>query len=166
MEAEAIVFDSQEALQSAFNNGELERDFIAVVRYQGPKANGMPELHGLMPPLGVLQDRGFKVAIMTDGRMSGASGKVVSAIHIVPEAADGGILSKIVTGDRIRLDIHNGNMTLLVAEEILQKRESEFVNLTHNHHGFGRELFATIRQAVSNAEEGASIFDIVGKERG
>ena len=108
IEADAIVFDSQEALQEAFKKGELERDFIAVVRYQGPKANGMPELHGLMPPLGVLQDRGFKVAIVTDGRMSGASGKVPSAIHVVPEAANGGVLSKIMTGDRIRLDVNQG----------------------------------------------------------
>ncbi len=104
IEAEAIVFESQESLQTAFKKGELEKDFIAVVRYQGPKANGMPELHGLMPPLGVLQDKGFKVAIITDGRMSGASGKVPSAIHFSPEALDGGMLAKVKTGDTIRFD--------------------------------------------------------------
>lgn len=166
IEADAIVFDSQEALQEAFKKGELERDFIAVVRYQGPRANGMPELHGLMPPLGVLQDRGFKVAIVTDGRMSGASGKVPSAIHIVPEAANGGVLSKIMTGDRIRLDVEQGNMTLLINSDELQNRTLEVPDTQSNRHGFGRELFSTIRQSVSNAEEGASIFDIVGKERG
>jgi phosphogluconate dehydratase len=166
IEADAIVFDSQEALQEAFKKGELERDFIAVVRYQGPRANGMPELHGLMPPLGVLQDRGFKVAIVTDGRMSGASGKVPSAIHVVPEAANGGVLSKIVTGDTIRLDIENGSMTLLIDNFELQKRQSVAPDRSSNRHGFGRELFSAVRQCISNAEEGASIFDISGKERG
>jgi phosphogluconate dehydratase len=166
VEAEAIVFDSQEALQEAFKQGELERDFIAVVRYQGPRANGMPELHGLMPPLGVLQDRGFKVAIVTDGRMSGASGKVPSAIHIVPEAADGGVLSTIITGDRIRLDVNLGRMTLLVESDVLNNRELLVPDTASNRHGFGRELFSAIRQAVSNAEEGATIFDTIGKERG
>lgn len=166
IEAEAIVFDSQEALQKAFKNGELERDFIAVVRYQGPKADGMPELHGLMPPLGVLQDLGFKVAIVTDGRMSGASGKVPSAIHVVPEAAEGGMLSKILTGDRIRLDVERGEMTLLTDEGEIKQREFHKPDLMRNRHGFGRELFSAIRQSVSNAEEGASIFDITGKERG
>ncbi|MDP3119112.1 MAG: phosphogluconate dehydratase [Sulfuricurvum sp.] len=166
IEADAIVFDSQEALQEAFHRGELERDFIAVVRYQGPRANGMPELHGLMPPLGVLQDRGFKVAIVTDGRMSGASGKVPSAIHIVPEAANGGVLSKIVTGDSIRLDIENGSMTLLIDNCELQKRQSVAPDTSSNRHGFGRELFSAVRQCVSNAEEGGTIFDISGKERG
>lgn len=166
IEEDVIVFESQEALQEAFHRGELERDFIAVVRYQGPKANGMPELHGLMPPLGVLQDRGFKVAIVTDGRMSGASGKVPSAIHIVPEAANGGVLSKIMTGDRIRLDVDHGNMILLVDSDELQNREPAAPDLLHNRHGFGRELFSTIRQCISTAEEGGSIFDISGKERG
>lgn len=165
IEEEAIVFESQEALQEAFKNGELERDFIAVVRYQGPKANGMPELHGLMPPLGVLQDRGFKVAVVTDGRMSGASGKVPSAIHIVPEAANGGVLSKIITGDRIRLDVDQGTVTLLVDSDELQKRVPVVLDLLGNRHGFGRELFSTIRQCISTAEEGGSIFDISGKER-
>lgn len=165
IEAPAIVFESQEALQSAFQNGELERDFIAVVRYQGPKANGMPELHGLMPPLGVLQDKGFKVAIITDGRMSGASGKVPSAIHLSPEAKDGGVIAKVETGDMIRLDIVNGDMTLLVDEETLDQRIIATAELSGNRHGFGRELFAAVRQNVGSAEDGGSIFDLPGEER-
>ncbi|MBU1642957.1 phosphogluconate dehydratase [bacterium] len=165
IEAEAIVFDSQEALQSAFKRGELEKDFIAVVRYQGPKANGMPELHGLMPPLGVLQDKGFKVAIVTDGRMSGASGKVPSAIHMSPEALDGGLLAKIETGDMIRLDAEKGELMLLVEEEELTARVAAPVDLSGNRHGFGRELFAAIRHSVGSAEAGAAVFDLTGEER-
>jgi phosphogluconate dehydratase len=165
IEAEAIIFDSQEALQSAFKRGELERDFIAVVRFQGPRANGMPELHGLMPPLGVLQERGFNVAIVTDGRMSGASGKVPSAIHISPEAADGGILAKLQNGDRIRFDVKAGEVTVLVEDAILSARPIYTPDLSHNRYGFGRELFASVRASVGSAEEGASIFDITGKER-
>lgn len=165
IEAEAIVFESQESLQFAFKQGELEKDFIAVVRYQGPKANGMPELHGLMPPLGVLQDKGFKVAIVTDGRMSGASGKVPSAIHFSPEALDGGMLAKVKTGDRIRFDAQKGEIMLLVDKEELELRSIEVPDLSANRHGFGRELFVSVRQSIGLAEEGASIFDISGKER-
>ena len=165
IEAEAIVFDSQEALQTAFKNAELERDFIAVVRYQGPKANGMPELHGLMPPLGVLQDKGFKVAIITDGRMSGASGKVPSAIHFSPEALDGGVLAKVKTGDIIRFDAKEGEIMLLVDAKELASRSMNVPDLSANRHGFGRELFVSVRQSVSTAEEGASVFDLSGKER-
>ena len=165
IEAEAIVFESQESLQTAFKQGELERDFIAVVRYQGPKANGMPELHGLMPPLGALQDKGFKVAIVTDGRMSGASGKVPSAIHFSPEALDGGMLAKVKTGDRIRFDAQKGEIMLLVDKEELELRSIEVPDLSTNRHGFGRELFVSVRQSIGLAEEGASIFDISGKER-
>jgi len=165
IEAEAIVFESQEALQIAFKQGELEKDFIAVVRYQGPKANGMPELHGLMPPLGVLQDKGFKVAIITDGRMSGASGKVPSAIHFVPEALDGGLLAKVKTGDSIRFDATKGEIILLVDEKELASRSIEVPDLSANRHGFGRELFVSVRQNVGSAEEGASMFDVSGKER-
>jgi phosphogluconate dehydratase len=160
-----MVFESQEALQSAFKNGELEKDFIAVVRYQGPKANGMPELHGLMPPLGLLQDKGYKVAIVTDGRMSGASGKVPSAIHFSPEALDNGMLAKVETGDMVRFDAHKGEVMLLVDEETLKQREPGSPDLTYNTHGFGRELFSSVRQNVGMAEEGASLFDIPGKER-
>ncbi len=165
IEAEAAVFDSQEALQEAFKRGELERDFIAVVRYQGPRANGMPELHGLMPPLGVLQERGFNVAIITDGRMSGASGKVASAIHMSPEASNGGILAKIHNGDRIRFDVHKGEVTLLVDPQTLEKRTIELPDLGGNHYGFGRELFSAIRASVKSAEEGAGIFESIGEER-
>lgn len=165
IEAPAIVFESQESLQTAFKNGELEKDFIAVVRYQGAKANGMPELHGLMPPLGVLQDKGFKVAIITDGRMSGASGKVPSAIHFTPEALDGGLLAKVKSGDSIRFDALKGEIMLLVDEKELESRVIEVSDLSANMHGFGRELFVSVRQNVGSAEEGASIFDISGKER-
>ena len=165
IQAPAIVFESQEALQNAFKNGELEKDFIAVVRYQGPKANGMPELHGLMPPLGVLQDKGYKVAIITDGRMSGASGKVPSAIHFVPEALDGGMLAKVHTGDMIRFDIDSGEITLLVDDAILDKRKSTLPDFSSNQYGFGRELFVCVRQNIGSAEEGASLFDVSGEER-
>lgn len=165
IEAEAIVFDSQESLQEAFKRGELERDFIAVVRYQGPSANGMPELHGLMPPLGVLQERGFQVAIITDGRMSGASGKVASAIHMTPEASHGGVLAKIHNGDKIRFDVQNAKVTLLVDPKILEERSIEVPDLKNNRYGFGRELFSAIRSSVKNAEEGAGIFESIGEER-
>ena len=165
IKAPAIVFDSQEELQSMFKQGLLEKDFIAVVRYQGPKANGMPELHGLMPPLGLLQDKGFKVAIITDGRMSGASGKIPSAIHLVPEAAQGGIISKIKTNDIIELDIKNGKIELFVEEEKLNKRLVNTMDTQMNMHGFGRELFTTIRANVSTAEQGASIFKLTGEEK-
>ncbi len=165
IEAPAIVFNSQEELQTAFKAGELEKDFIAVVRYQGPKSNGMPELHGLMPPLGSLQDRGFKVAILTDGRMSGASGKVPSAIHLTPEASDGGVIAKINTGDLIKFDVENGEVSLIVDSVELENREIELPDVSSNVHGFGRELFSTIRANVGSAENGATIFDLVGEER-
>lgn len=161
----AMVFESQEQLQIAFNNGELDKNFIAVVRFQGPKSNGMPELHKLMPPLGLLQDRGFKVAIVTDGRMSGASGKVASAIHLTPEAKDNGLISKIKDGDLIEMDIENGKLNLLVDDKILEQRKSVNLAFEDSQHGLGRELFSTIRQNVGSAEEGATIFDLVGKER-
>jgi len=165
IEAPAIVFNSQDELQIAFKAGELEKDFIAVVRYQGPKSNGMPELHGLMPPLGSLQDRGFKVAILTDGRMSGASGKVPSAIHLTPEASDGGVIAKINTGDLIKFDVENGEVSVIVDTIELENREIELPDVSSNVHGFGRELFSTIRASVGSAEEGATIFDLVGEER-
>jgi phosphogluconate dehydratase len=164
IEAEARVFDSQEALQNAFKAGELERDFIAVVRFQGPGANGMPELHGLMPPLGALQDKGYKVAIVTDGRMSGASGKVPSAIHVTPEALHGGMLARVRDGDRMVLDVHEKRLELLVDEGELEKRAADIPDLTANRHGMGRELFAVMRGNVSSAETGATIFDAVGEE--
>ena len=165
IEAEAIVFNAQEELQAAFKAGELERDFVAVVRFQGPAANGMPELHGLMTPLGALQDKGYHVAIVTDGRMSGASGKVPSAIHVTPEASHGGMLAKVRDGDRIMLDIHQKRLELLVDDAELAQRESFAPDLSHHRHGFGRELFALMRDNVGSAETGATIFDNVGEER-
>jgi phosphogluconate dehydratase len=165
IEAGAIVFESQEELKSAFERGELERDFIAIVRYQGPKSNGMPELHGLLPSLGVLQDKGFKVAIVTDGRMSGASGKVPSAIHISPEAADKGVLAKIQNGDMIRFDVEKGVIELQVDEDELNSRKIVMPDFSKNRYGFGRELFVSMRHCVGSASEGACVFDISGKER-
>ncbi len=157
--APAIVFHSQEELQSAFKRGELEKDFVAVVRFQGPKACGMPELHKLTPPLGVLQDRGFKVALVTDGRMSGASGKIPAAIHMTPEALDGGVIGLIQTGDIVELDAEAGTLQLLVGEDELAKRQPAECDLTNVHYGMGRELFAPFRAAVGLAEEGATVFN-------
>ncbi|WP_028113319.1 phosphogluconate dehydratase [Ferrimonas kyonanensis] len=156
VEAPAKVFESQKALTEAFQNGELNQDFIAVVRYQGPQANGMPELHKLLPPLGVLQDKGFKVALVTDGRMSGASGKVPAAIHVSPEALDGGLLAKVKEGDLVRLDAKNGIIELLVDEVELDARTIAAVDLRENDEGFGRELFSNMRKLLSSPETGAS----------
>jgi phosphogluconate dehydratase len=158
VEAPALVFHSQEALQAAFKAGELERDFIAVIRFQGPRAIGMPELHKLTPPLGVLQDRGFKVALVTDGRMSGASGKVPAAIHLTPEALDGGPIAKVRDGDLIRLDAVAGTLTVLVPAEEWAARPLAREVLSASHVGVGRELFAQFRASVGPADRGASIF--------
>ena len=158
IEAPAIVFDAQEELLAAFDRGELERDFIAVVRFQGPKANGMPELHKLTPPLAVLQNKGFRVAIVTDGRMSGASGKIPAAIHICPEASAGGPLAKVRTGDIIRLNATVGMVNVLVDEDEWAEREVSELSDSKRHqnaHGFGRELFGGMRRNVLSAEEGA-----------
>jgi phosphogluconate dehydratase len=158
IEAPAIVFDSQEELLQAFDRGELERDFVAVVRFQGPKANGMPELHKLTPPLAVLQNMGFTVAIVTDGRMSGASGKIPAAIHLSPEASAGGAIAKIRNGDIIRLNAAVGTLNALVDEDTWAEREAEGlsdVKRQHNSHGIGRELFGGMRRNVLSAEEGA-----------
>ncbi|MBS9475995.1 phosphogluconate dehydratase [Ancylobacter radicis] len=160
IEAPARVFHSQEELQAAFKAGSLTGDFVAVVRYQGPKANGMPELHKLMPPLGVLQDRGNKVALVTDGRLSGASGKVPAAIHVTPEAADGGPIALIRNGDMIRLDAVAGTLTVLVDAEAWAERAPVPANLAASHVGVGRELFAAFRAAVGTADTGASIFAV------
>ena len=164
IEAPAEVFNSQEELDVAYKAGLLNKDFVAVVRYQGPKANGMPELHGLLPALGVLQDEGFKVAIVTDGRMSGASGKVASAIHMTPEANEGGIIAKIQQGDLVRLDVENKSVELLVDADELAKREITSPELGSNRFAMGRELFTSLRQNISGAEEGASIFSLPGEE--
>ncbi|WP_017967069.1 phosphogluconate dehydratase [Rhizobium leguminosarum] len=157
IEAPAIIFHSQQELQDAFKEGKLNRDFIAVVRFQGPKANGMPELHKLTPPLGVLQDRGFRVALLTDGRMSGASGKVPAAIHVTPEAVDGGPIARIREGDIIRLDAIKGTLELLVDAADMAEREPVTVDLSDNEFGMGRELFAPFRRAVGPSDQGASV---------
>jgi len=158
VEAPALVFNSQEALLAAFNAGELERDLVAVVRFQGPRANGMPELHKLTPPLAVLQGKGYKVALVTDGRMSGASGKVPAAIHVSPEALAGGPLAKVQDGDIIRLDATDGTLQALVDADVwaarpLQPLSPEQAQI--HAHDLGRELFAGMRRNVSSAEEGA-----------
>jgi phosphogluconate dehydratase len=158
VEAPAIVFNAQEELLAAFKAGELERDFIAVVRFQGPRANGMPELHKLTPPLAVLQGKGFKVALVTDGRMSGASGKVPAAIHVSPEVLAGGPLGKVRTGDVIRLDAVAGTLAALVDEATWAAREQAVLSSEQaevNAHGLGRELFGGMRRHVLTAEEGA-----------
>ncbi len=158
IEAPAIVFDDQKEVLAAFDRGELERDFIAVVRFQGPRANGMPELHKLTPQLSILQNKGFKVALVTDGRMSGASGKVPAAIHISPEALLGGAIGKIHTGDMIRFDAENGELNVLVDEAEWNARDHAVANLDKNGHGVGRELFAGFRSLASTAETGAMSF--------
>ena len=158
IEAPAIVFDGQEELLAAFDRGELERDFVAVVRFQGPKANGMPELHKLTPPLAVLQNKGFIVAIVTDGRMSGASGKIPAAIHLSPEASAGGALAKVRDGDIIRLNATVGTLNALVDEDTWAEREAIQLSDAKRHsnsHGIGRELFGGMRGSVLSAEQGA-----------
>ena len=158
VEAPALVFHSQEGMQQAFKAGELQRDFIAVIRFSGPKAIGMPELHKLTPALGILQDRGFKVALVTDGRMSGASGKVPAAIHVTPEAVDGGPISKVRDGDMIRLDAETGTLTFLGDEVEFNARTPAVEDLRNEHFGMGRELFAGFRSLVGTADRGASVF--------
>ncbi|HVX79949.1 MAG TPA: phosphogluconate dehydratase [Devosiaceae bacterium] len=158
VEAPARVFHSQQGLQAAFKAGELNRDFIAVVRFAGPKAIGMPELHNLTPALGVLQGRGFKVALVTDGRMSGASGKVPAAIHVTPEAIDGGPISKLRDGDMLRLDADAGTLVFLGDESELLSRTPASEDLRPQHAGMGRELFAGFRQLVNAADRGATVF--------
>ena len=158
IEAPALIFNSQEELLSAFDEEKLDQDFIAVIRFQGPKANGMPELHKLTPPLSVIQNKGFKVAIITDGRMSGASGKIPAAIHMSPEAAAGGAIAKIREGDIIRLNAVVGSMNVLIDDNEWDKRKP--VQMTENQkinngHGIGRELFGNMRKNVLSAEEGA-----------
>jgi phosphogluconate dehydratase len=158
VEAPAVVFNDQNELKAAFEAGDLDRDCIVIVRFQGPKSNGMPELHKLTPYLGVLQDRGFKIGLVTDGRMSGASGKVPAAIHVYPEALDGGPLAKVKNGDMVCLDAESGVLAIRVDDQEFAGRESEKADLTGYHHGYGRELFGWMRRAASNPEEGASFF--------
>jgi len=156
VEAPAIIFHDQDDFIAAFKRGELDKDFVAVVRFQGPKANGMPELHSLTPSLSILQGKGRRVALVTDGRMSGASGKVPAAIHLSPEAADGGPISRIREGDVIRLDANTGELEVKVDAATFSAREP--VRFTQAQYGLGRELFAPFRAAVGPAEAGAGLF--------
>ena len=156
VEAPARVFHDQAELAAAFQAGELDRDLVAVVRFQGPRCNGMPELHKLTPFLGVLQDRGYQVALVTDGRMSGASGKVPAAIHVCPEACDGGPLARVRDGDLIRVDGRTGELRVLVDAAEFAAREP--VAPPPPAIGSGRELFAFMRAGFSSAEQGASVF--------
>jgi phosphogluconate dehydratase len=157
IEAPAAVFDSQEAVDQAFIAGLLDRDVIVVVRFQGPRASGMPELHRLVTPLGILQDKGYKVALVTDGRMSGSSGKVPAAIHLSPECLMGGPLAKLRDGDRVCLDVPAGKLEALVAETDWNMRTpAQLPDVSGNAYGWGRELFGLFRQYARTAEEGGS----------
>jgi phosphogluconate dehydratase len=153
VEAPARIFHSQDAVKAAFKAGEFTSDTVVVVRFQGPKANGMPELHSLTPMLSVLQDRGLKVALITDGRMSGASGKVPAAIHVAPEAASGGPLARLRDGDIIRLDAVEGTLSVLAAD--FDSRAPVTADLSANSHGIGRELFESFRRNVGASDTGA-----------
>lgn len=155
VKAPAVVFSSQHELDAAFKAGELNKDCIVVVRFQGPKACGMPELHKLTPPLGVLQDRGFKVALVTDGRMSGASGKVPAAIHVTPEAIDGGNIARIKTGDMMLVDGLTGKLEVLVSDAELAERELATQDMADSYYGMGREMFGALRGQLTGAEQGA-----------
>ncbi len=159
IEAPAVIFESQHDVLPAFEAGKLDKDCVVVVRHQGPKANGMPELHKLMPPLGVLLDRGFNIALVTDGRLSGASGKVPSAIHVTPEAYDDGLLAKVQEGDMIRVNGQTGELTLLVDEAELAQRQAFHPDLSAERIGTGREMFGALREKLSGAEQGATCIE-------
>jgi phosphogluconate dehydratase len=154
IKAPAMVFDNQIDVKEAYDRGLLNRDVVIVVRFQGPKANGMPELHALTPILSNIQDLGFKVALLTDGRMSGASGKVPAAIHITPEAMDNGVIGKIKNGDEIEIDAVSGYINL---NENYEDRASKFPNDRNDQRSFGRNLFSLLRQNATNAENGAGL---------
>lgn len=156
VKAPAVVFESQHDLDGAFKSGELDKDCVVVVRYQGPRAVGMPELHKLTPPLGVLQDKGFKVALVTDGRMSGASGKVPAAIHLYPEALDGGLIAKVQDGDIIEVNAEENRIVLHVSDEELAARQPYVKDLSVEREAMGRELFNGLRKVLTTPEEGAS----------
>mgnify|MGYP001042326799 FL=1 len=158
VEAPAIVFDEQDDVKAAFDGGDLNRDFVAVVRFQGPRARGMPELHKLTPTLSLLQDRGYRVALVTDGRMSGASGRVPAAIHVTPEAEAGGPIARIRTGDLVRVDAVTGTLQVLVDADEWNGRVPDHVDLAMHHTGMGRELFAMFRQSAVTADLGAGVF--------
>ena len=155
IEARARVFEDQEAVKAAFKAGDFTEDTVVVVRYQGPAANGMPELHSLTPILAVLLDRGLKVALVTDGRMSGASGKVPAAIHVSPEAAKGGAIAKLEDGDLVRVDAESGVLDVL--EPAFEARRAAPVDLGANETGQGREMFAMFRESCGLAAEGAGV---------
>ncbi len=155
VQAPAVVFSSQHELDAAFKAGELDKDCVVVVRFQGPKACGMPELHKLTPPLGVLQDRGFKVALVTDGRMSGASGKVPAAIHVTPEAVDGGAIAKIQNGDMILVNGETGELRVFVSDEEMAARPVATQDMSESYYGMGREIFGGLRTVLTGAEQGA-----------
>ena len=157
VEAPAQVFDDQDSVMAAFKSGSLTRDVVVVVRFQGPRANGMPELHKLTPALASVQDKGFKVALITDGRMSGASGAVPAAIHITPECVGGGPLAKVRTGDVIRLDATNGVLEARVPAEEWSRRELATADLHGNNAGTGRELFSLFRAHAAGAEQGGGL---------
>lgn len=156
VEAPAAVFHTQEELDAAFREGRLNRDLVAVVRFQGPQANGMPELHKLITPLSVLMERGYRVGMVTDGRLSGASGKVPAAIHVTPEALCGGALAKVRDGDPIRIDARSGRLDVLIDRAALGAREHADPGLREGRFGFGRQIFAPLRANMQSAEEGAS----------
>ena len=166
VEAPARVFDTQEAFRTAYENGELNCDFIAVLRFQGPSANGMPELHGLLPILGALQDLGHNVGLVTDGRMSGASGKVPAIIHIAPEAARGGPVARICDGDVMRLDAEAGTLEIQMDTTELLARDPALCHPNTEQAGLGREMFSVFRRSVSDAESGGSLFDFLGNTHG
>src|ERR1019366_501145 len=155
VEAPAVVFDDQEQVIAAFKAGQLSRDCVVVVRFQGPRANGMPELHQLTPSLASMQSKGFRVALVTDGRMSGASGSVPAAIHVTPEVSSGGPLGRVRNGDIIRLDCHEGVLEAKVPDHVWQQREPPVLKHAKNQFGLGRELFASLRRAAGDAEAGA-----------
>ena len=157
VEAPALVFDSQAEVQSAFKRGDLDRDCVIVVRGQGPRANGMPELHKLMPLMGALQDRGFRVALVTDGRMSGASGKVLAAIHVTPEAAEGGPLAKVRDGDVVRVDANVGALDVVSPADWRERAPAQ-LDIAGNARGLGRELFSIFRAHACSAERGGTAF--------
>ena len=155
VQAPALVFENQDDVMAAFKRGELEKDFIAVIRNQGPRANGMPELHKLTPPLEVLQDRGFAVGLVTDGRMSGASGIIPAAIHLTPESLDGGMIARIQDGDEMLIDAQLGILEVSLSDQQLASRSPAEADLSANQWGMGRELFDGFRARVSGAEQGA-----------
>jgi phosphogluconate dehydratase len=157
VEAPALVFSSQAEVQDAFKRGDLDRDCVVVVRGQGPRANGMPELHKLMPLLGALQDRGFSVVLVTDGRMSGASGKVLAAIHVTPEAADGGPIARVRDGDVIRVDAEESALDVISPADWAARPPAQ-LEFAGSARGVGRELFALFRANACSAEAGGSAF--------